>query len=452
MTIRRWRGPLVLEDTQTGDGRVIAAGAVYWADPPLPFAWLAEGDQHIMASDAPQIGTIDTLQRVGNEIIGTGGIDDEIPDGAELVRRMESGTAANGARQFVSIDADDWEVEIIDTDPSEGGDEVVIIASGLDYQGAWPDEIPGRTAAAGDPDPGDSDGVAVLFEDASDAIIERATRLRIRGAVACAVSAFDGAYIELDGEGASEETTPAPVEETVVAASFPAPPSTWFTDPKLTGPTPLTVTDDGRVFGHVAAWNTCHTGRQDVCTLAPRSPSNYAYFRTGEVRCADGTRVRTGPLTVGMGHADLKHGHRAAAAHYDDTRCAVADVAAGEDAHGIWVAGAVRGSCTEEQRQALMAAAPSGDWRTIGGALEMIAVLMVNAPGFPVPALAAAAVDARTRVYVEAGECMALVAAGRLVKPDPMVELTKRVEALEASAAVLVPAEIEQLRRRVHRA
>src|SRR5690606_27483392 len=27
---------------------------------------------------------------------------------------------------------------------------------------------------------------------------------------------------------------------------------TWFQDPALTKPTPLTVTDDGRVFGHLA--------------------------------------------------------------------------------------------------------------------------------------------------------------------------------------------------------
>lgn len=449
MTIRRWRGPLVLEDTQTGDGRVIAAGAVYWADPPLPFAYLAEGDQHVMASEAPQIGTVETLERVGKEIIGTGGIDDEIPEGAELVRRMENGSAANGARQFVSIDADDWEVEIIDTNPGDGSeDELVILASGLGYEGSWPDELPGRTAAAGDPDP---TGGEVIMEAAADEIIERATRLRIRGATACAVSAFDGAYIELINDADEAEPEPAPEDEApVVAASFPAPSADWFADPKLTGPTPLTVDDDGRVFGHVAAWNTCHTGRQDVCLMAPRSPSNYAYFRTGEVRCADGSRVRTGPLTVGMPHADLKHGHRSAAAHYDDTRCAVADVVVGEDAYGIWAAGAVRGSCTEEQRQALMASAPSGDWRSIGGSLELIAVLMVNAPGFPVPALAASAVDTRLRVRVEAGECMALVAAGRLVKPDPIVELTRRMDAVEAFVADLNPVIVEQYRRRVH--
>lgn len=247
---RPWRGPLVLEDTQTGDGRVIAAGAVYWADPPLPFAFLADGDQHVMASEAPQVGVINTLERIGKEVIGTGTIDDENPDGAELVRRMDAGEASHGSRQFVSIDADDWEVELIDMNPAEDADaEIVIVAAGLDYRGAWPDDLPGRTAAAGDPDPTDGE---VLLEDAADAIIERATRLRIRGATACAVSAFDGAWIELTdaaAEPAPSEQEPQPEEATVLAASFPAPPAEWFDDPGLTAATPLTVTDDGRVFG-----------------------------------------------------------------------------------------------------------------------------------------------------------------------------------------------------------
>jgi hypothetical protein len=89
--------------------------------------------------------------------------------------------------------------------------------------------------------------------------------------------------------------------------------------------------------------------------------------------------------------------------HYDDTRSAVADVNAGEDRHGIWVAGAVRPDATPEQIRALRASAPSGDWRVINGALELIAVCQVNAPGFPVP---------RAECLVASGAVTALVAAG----------------------------------------
>jgi hypothetical protein len=62
---------------------------------------------------------------------------------------------------------------------------------------------------------------------------------------------------------------------------------------------------------------------------------------------------------------------------------AAADVTAGEDDFGIWVAGALRPGLRPEDIRALMAADVSGDWRRIGGALELVAVLAVNVPGFP---------------------------------------------------------------------
>ena len=114
---RRARGPATLEDVQTGDGRVFAPGAVEWADLPLPLAWLRDGDQHISLTEvAPQIGTIDSLARNGSAIDGTYTIDDENPDGAEVVRRMEAGTAPLGERYPISVDPDNWEVEIVATE------------------------------------------------------------------------------------------------------------------------------------------------------------------------------------------------------------------------------------------------------------------------------------------------------------------------------------------------
>lgn len=155
----------------------------------------------------------------------------------------------------------------------------------------------------------------------------------------------------------------------------------WFTNPHLDGPTPLTVTEDGRVFGHLATWNVCHIGIGDACVTAPKSASNYSYFHTGEVQ-TDAGPVAVGQISLGGGHADLKHGVRATMAHYDSTSAAAADVTAGEDEHGIWVAGAVRPGA---DTAALRAAALSGDWRRVGGNLELVAALAVNVPGFPIP-------------------------------------------------------------------
>jgi hypothetical protein len=180
--------------------------------------------------------------------------------------------------------------------------------------------------------------------------------------------------------------------DAVPAAALREYPHEWFDDPGFDGPTPLTVTADGRVYWHLAGWNVCHIGITGRCTTAPRSKMDYAAFRTGAV-LTDGGKVSVGHITLGTGHAGLDGDSRAAAAHYDDTGTVVADVAAGEDEYGIWVAGAVRDGVTDQQLHALQAGALSGDWRGIDGNLELVAALVVNVPGFPVPrpALAASA-------------------------------------------------------------
>lgn len=173
----------------------------------------------------------------------------------------------------------------------------------------------------------------------------------------------------------------------VVASGHPiaapvVPPASWFDAPILSGPTPLTVTDDGHVFGHLATWGQCHIGFSQ-CITPPTSQTAYAHFRTGELLCDDGTRVAVGQITLGTGHADQQANAQAAARHYDHTGSAVADVVAGEDEHGIWVSGALRSTVPAEQIRELMAADVSGDWRRVGGNLELVGILAVNVPGFP---------------------------------------------------------------------
>lgn len=198
------------------------------------------------------------------------------------------------------------------------------------------------------------------------------------------------------------EGDPFNPETAVVAGGFPvAPPREWFEDPKLDRVTPITVTAAGQVYGHIAAWNQAHIGIPGS-VKPPRSKSKYGYFRTGMIACADGSQVPVGQLTLSGGHAPLSADASAAVRHYDDTASAVVDMAAGEDKHGIWVAGAVRPDATDSQVRALRASAPSGDWRPINGNLELVAVCQVNVPGFPI---------ARACV-ASAGAVTALVAAG----------------------------------------
>jgi hypothetical protein len=199
----------------------------------------------------------------------------------------------------------------------------------------------------------------------------------------------------------------------MVASAAPLP-AAHFADPQLTKPTPLTFTDDGRVFGHIATWGTCHIGFGGQCVTPPRSASQYAYFHTGEV-LTDAGPVATGHLTFATGHASGKLSAASTVRHYDDTGTVGADVVCGEDQHGIWVSGSVRDALTASQLRAFRAAPPSGDWRNIGGVLELVAVLGVNTPGFPVP-----------RARVASGVPLALVAAG-MINEAP-VQLARRMD------------------------
>jgi len=245
--------------------------------------------------------------------------------------------------------------------------------------------------------------------------------------------------------------------ESMTSAAAPVmPPADWFQDPMLSAPTKLRVEADGRVYGHLAQWNTCHRGVGNSCVVAPRSITNYAHFKTGTVLTADGTLLPAGNLTYGGGHADTGLGYIAAAAHYDDAGTAVAQVNVGEDAWGIWVAGAMAAGTGDLEAQQLRAHPLSGDWRRTGGNLELVAALAVNTPGFPI--------EEPQYSITAAGEQISLVAAGIVLEdvlPDVLTadaentqpdekELEKanqRVAALELQAMEL-QAKIDERRAR----
>lgn len=253
-----------------------------------------------------------------------------------------------------------------------------------------------------------------------------------------------------------EEVPDALTASAVVAAGFPArPPLEWFEDHGLsTAECPsIVIEETGRIYGYIAPWNTCHIGRQDVCLTAPTSMHNYAYFRTGarELDCdceQGGTEMATGVLTMGTGHASLESDPMSTIGHYDHTGFAVADIACGENAWGIWFSGALRPNVTEEQIIQLRAGAVSGDWRQIGGNLELVAALVVNVPGFPIP---------HPRARVASGQQLALVAAGmprvQRVDLDALAAreraLIARIERLESTVAAIAPFAAERLRARL---
>lgn len=200
--------------------------------------------------------------------------------------------------------------------------------------------------------------------------------------------------------------------EVVTAGIAPvAPPRHWFEDPKLDGPTPIAVTADGRVMGHIAAWGVCHAGIGNQCVMAPRSSVAYKYFLNGSVVTADGGIVRVGKITAGTGHADTRLGWVPASDHYDNTGTQVAIGVPGEDRWGIWFSGAMVPEADDQDAAMLRRSPLSGDWRRINGNLELVAALAVNTPGFPIVSLNAS------------GEPDALCAAGVIGEDGTIIGL-----------------------------
>jgi hypothetical protein len=209
-----------------------------------------------------------------------------------------------------------------------------------------------------------------------------------------------------------------------------APPQEWFTRPEPDAPTPLTVTDQGEVFGHLALWGACHTGflngALSECVKPPQSRTDYGRFHLGAIRTAEGNDLPVGKVTYQTGHAPLTAGLAAATRHYDNTGSVGAFVRAVDGRHGIWLTGALRNDITPEGVRDLRANPPSGDWRSFNGNLELIASLSVPVPGFQTPQLALAASGA--------GEVEALILPGYAAEHPAATEaFVGRIRALAAS-------------------
>ena len=399
----RWEGVIAREGEMTGDGRLIEDGALRWDDLPIP---LRVAFKDVGGHDGAEVcGRIETVERrEGGDIYATGTFDLGSAVGAEAFRQV-SEQMSNG----VSIDTDDVTFRIM---AKADMPEADVAGSG--------------NGSDGEADPEGRVKVAAMSSSDELTVIESA---RLRAATLVAVPAFATARVYAAGQAPSTSETSELGEnvdfgakmassagddplsrDSLTAAAIPtAPPEAWFKDPALTGPTALVVEDDGRVYGHIAAWGTCHIGQIGKCVEPPTSPSNYAYFRTGALRTAEGTSVAVGHLTMGTGHAGPRDSANAAAEHYDNTGTVFADVAAGEDAYGIWVAGSLRPGITAEQVRVARSAPISGDWRTIRGSLELVGALAVNVPGFPVP---------RPQGLLASGEVKSLQASGVVAHDD----------------------------------
>lgn len=357
---------VVPEGIPSGDNRSFSKDSVEAKEPPIPLLWQKQTSEGHDGSVT--VGKITSVERIEAGLGNAYGVFDTHEDAVEAARQVKEKFLTG-----VSADVDQFEAEI--TEMADGGEALNI------------------------------------------------THGRLVAATLVAKPAFQECSIEFVNEEGEDEV--------ILASAGPLhPPAEWFANPKFTKPTHLDVSEDGRVFGHIAEWGTPHLGNSSL--RPPKNVTNYSEFNSRPVRTMNGTDIKTGQLTLAGGHAALDLPVDRVVAHYDDTNSAVADVVAGEDEFGIWVAGAMRPNVTDHQVRAFRASDPSGDWRMVRGNLELVAVCQVNTPGFPV---------ARSLV-ASAGVVTALVAAGtsHLVTGEKRGEVAavlaaavKRIEALESA-------------------
>lgn len=393
-----WVGVLAPEATPTGDGRMFEDGALTWGDLPIPLRHTpADSGGH---DGAVSVGMIEDIWREEGQIWGRGTFDLGSEAGREAARIVSD------SPRGVSVDLDDVDLE-------------VRLAADALAEDMEPVEM----------DAPDEDGRIVLYRWKADDELSVVTSGRIRAATILDIPAFIEAKIAVDPDAVATDV--------VVASSAAQPvarPASWFRQPEFTaedlvvGPDgqtgcPLTITDDGRVYGHLALWRTCHTGYAAECVTPPSSEAGYRYFHTGST-VTDAGDIPTGRLTVDTLHAGRRLTATDTSAHYEHTGAAVADVVAGEDEHGIWVAGAIRDGVTAEQVSALRSSPLSGDWRRIGTSLELVAVLAVNSPGFPVP-----------RALVAGGQVQTLQAGAQFpAEPDDVADILAELVERERTA------------------
>lgn len=458
-----WHGVLAPEGIASGDGRKFAVGSLRVRPLPLPLTWQkTSADGH---SGSVTVAKIDRIERVGNEMRATGFML-ATPEADEVIGLLAEfgkfGVSVDA--DDASFEMNEELQEVVFTDARIASASIVAIpafAEAWVSLGEAPlDFMPETGTVVSEPD---ALVAAHEFLDVAPGLTEDGPgwltnpvdtdRLRdywVRGEGAakigwgvpgdfnrcrinlaeyvkpqylngyCANRHFDALGVWPGQEATAADTLElaetAPAEALGLVASVGThAPSEWFVDPKFeigdgrlvkdkagNWACPMTITEDGQVFGHIAGWKTCHNNWANQCVTAPHSPSDYAHYRLGEVLTDKGT-VPVGSLTIGGGHAGPNLSMRAARQHYDDASAAFADVTVGEDEFGIWFAGWIRPGTSNEMVHAARASKLSGDWRKSPYGLDMIAALAVNTPGFTLPRIAAGVIG---------GEQMSLVAAG----------------------------------------
>lgn len=417
---------LTVEGMPSGDGRFITEGCLTWRNLPLPLM--------LQTVNAPGhdgsvfCGWISEIERSGHTIMGRG--------------NFAAGAAGDAARQILG-------------DPSSAGKFGVSV------------DIDSVTVVFADPS-----GAELSPDEAVEAkmfgaenIVEMMVSGRIMGATMTPFPAFQEAFVYLLSpidDRQPLDQTPALVasisgdlwrstvslnfsingststEALVASASGPdpdAPPAAWFASQPMDEPISFSVGADGRCYGLVAEWGTCHIGNSRRCVQVPRSNDFRSFYTGKRIITREGTALAVGPIIMDTVHPNLLAQASDAQAFYAHTGCAVADVRLFTNEFGIVAAGAIRPDATPTQIRRLRGSDISPDWRPMSGEHKLVSLLAVNTSGFLVEGIAASAGRFQPWGVLDtvSGEVGALVAAGAIHQDhqDP-ASMREALSALQA--------------------
>jgi hypothetical protein len=430
----------------TGDGRRFAAGGISLADLPMPFEWARQregGHDGAVVIGAVQEAKILTHEKAladgwispeaakgldpkGQGVYGRGEMFDgvsreDMPRLAEDV--AEAMHLANEGTLGPSVDLDSFEAKPV--------------MAGSDDELTW--EMVEEYMEAND---GAEPAVELLI-----------TQGRVRAATLVSIPAFSETSrpLELIAEEATDgepsgtaaadlETLVASMSALTASAAGHRPEVGAFALPVLDGPTAITWDwDNGRVFGHIATWATCHVGYEGVCVTPPKEDASYAWFNRHPVETSDGGIIAAGRITLGGRHAGLALSASAAMSAYDGKTVA-AHVRAYADEHGIVVAGVIEPGLTGQDRAVLDRRKVSGDWREIGSGLSLVEVLALSPgprahsePGFPVVETHVNRAGRQTALTASLGPDPVATLGGRTLSVEAIVRRTPAAERAEAA-------------------
>jgi hypothetical protein len=353
------QGVAIVEGEPTGDGRQF--DSVSWPDPAqviIPFEWQKETTHGGTHDVVVPVGRVISFERVGNEIRFEAKIDLGSADGAEAWRRYSEGFIGG-----VSIVADDPD------DPFS-----------KDVQLVWPEQCELTD------DMSEEQMFETMFSaDCASPDLAIFPTARIRSLTLVNTAAFIEATADVQPLAASGATHVVEIPD--------RPPLAWFQEPSEAPEIGLIqVTDAGRVYGYVAPKGVAHRAIADRDVQVPLGNVDYRSWMNRPTILDTGERIATGVVTMDCGHASTMAwvGAKQSIDHYDNACSVIASARIGENAYGVWIAGALMPGVTGTQVARMMACQLSGDWRPHRakvGWREFTAALVVPVPALTAPSM-----------------------------------------------------------------